>query len=272
MKKLPFLKSIFVIVEFLFWIYAWFYFSWGINYFRKDFYARTQIVYSAYSEEDFKNFLESYTINLNNSWVASQEIELSIIKEEAIRGYSEIYDEFSLIFPSNAPYPKPMLLNSFMSSVGVLGYINPFFNEIELNKDLLPIQYPSSYTHEMAHILGVSGEAEANFYSFLICSRSNIPEIRYSAYFNLLPYVAGNTRSLLDDNEYSSWLNSINPQIIEDHNNKRAYWDKKYNQVIGEIQDKFYNFFLKSNKIPSGTKNYSEVIGMLISYRKFSRF
>lgn len=32
-----------------------------------------------------------------------------------------------------------------------------------------------------------------------------------------------------------------------------------------EVQNKIYNLFLKGNNIPSGRKNYAEVIGILLS-------
>ena len=35
--------------------------------------------------------------------------------------------------------------------------------------------------------------------------------------------------------------------------------------LIGEAQDVVYNLFLKGNKIPAGTANYSEVIALLIA-------
>ena len=38
-----------------------------------------------------------------------------------------------------------------------------------------------------------------------------------------------------------------------------------YNPTIGEIQDTVYNWFLKGNNIPSGRKNYSEVVALLMA-------
>jgi len=41
----------------------------------------------------------------------------------------------------------------------------------------------------------------------------------------------------------------------------------KYSPLIGDVQDWIYDLYLKGNKIESGRKNYSEVIGLLISYQ-----
>ena len=46
---------------------------------------------------------------------------------------------------------------------------------------------------------------------------------------------------------------------------------KKYNPVIGRIQDRIYDLYLKGNKIESGRKNYSEVVGLLISYEEWKK-
>lgn len=41
----------------------------------------------------------------------------------------------------------------------------------------------------------------------------------------------------------------------------------KYSPLIGNVQNWIYDLYLKGNKIESGRKNYSEVIGLLISYQ-----
>ncbi|WP_303331988.1 DUF3810 family protein, partial [uncultured Muribaculum sp.] len=38
-----------------------------------------------------------------------------------------------------------------------------------------------------------------------------------------------------------------------------------YSPLIGEIQSTAYNWFLKGNNIPSGRKNYSEVVALLMA-------
>ena len=117
----------------------------------------------------------------------------------------------------------------------------------------------------MAHLLGISSEAEANLYGFLVCSRSGNPEIRFSAYFALLPYVLGNAYQLLPEDEFKQWTETISPEVKKAYNDKVAYWQALYNPTIGEIQDTVYNWFLKGNNIPSGRKNYSEVVALLMA-------
>ena len=252
-------------VEYLLWVYVWFYGAWGLNYFRKDFYSRLEIPRADYSAEVFRSFLTHYTDSLNAAFVSVDKVDETLIAREVKKGYREITARFALPRPADYLRPKPMLIPSLMSGTDVLGYIGPFFIEYNLNPNLLPVQYPFTYAHEMAHVLGISSEAEANLYGFLVCSRSQVPEIRFSAYFALLPYVLNNAYHLLPKEEFDTWKETLSPAVKALYNDKVTYWQELYSPLIGELQEISYNWFLKKNNIPSGRKNYSEVVGMLIA-------
>ena len=143
--------------------------------------------------------------------------------------------------------------------------MGPFFSEAQLNADLLEVQYPFTYAHEFSHLLGVSNEAEANYWAYRACTESSLPALQYCGYFGLLPYVISNASYLLSKEDFQAWTKTIKPEIIEQYNEKNTYWRKLYSPWIGNIQDFTYNLFLKGNKITSGKKNYAEVIGLLLS-------
>ena len=52
---------------------------------------------------------------------------------------------------------------------------------------------------------------------------------------------------------------------MKDCEYKRMYWNERYSTLLGEMQNKIYNLFLKGNNIPPGRKNYAEVIWILLS-------
>ena len=66
-------------------------------------------------------------------------------------------------------------------------------------------------------------------------------------------------------------INRIRPEIIELAKNNQAYWAAKYSPVVGAVQDWIYDLYLKGNKIESGRQNYSEVVGLLISYQEWKK-
>lgn len=128
------------------------------------------------------------------------------------------------------------MFTPFISMVGVTGSMGPFFCEFTLNGDLLPANYPATYAHELAHLLGITSEAEANFYAYQVCTRSQAMGIRFSGYFSVLNHVLGNAQRLLPKEEYAKLLKRIRPEIIELAKANQTYWAAKYSPVVGAVQ------------------------------------
>lgn len=257
-------------VRYLLWVYAWFYLAWGLNYSQPDFYERTHIPYTAYTPENFRRFTDRYIDRLNASYTPVTSINEAVVCRESVRGYRQISDTLGIHQPfHSSPRAKTMLFTPLVSMVGVTGSMGPFFCEFTLNGNLLPSQYPATYAHELAHLLGITSEAEANFYAYQVCTRSQDRGIRFSGYLSVLPHVLGNARRLVSEEEYTQLLGSIHPKIIELAKRNSEYWMEKYSPLIGRIQDRIYDLYLKGNKIQSGRKNYSEVVGLLISYETY---
>lgn len=257
-------------MEYLLWIYAWFYLAWGLNYSQKNFYQRTEIPYTAYTPEIFQEFVDDYITQLNRSYTPVNSINQDLIREETVRIYHQLSDSLGVNRPPHEhPRVKTMLFTPFISMVGVTGSMGPFFCEFTLNGDLLPVNYPATYAHELAHLLGITSEAEANFYAYQVCTRSEAMGIRFSGYFSILGHVLGNAQRLLSEEEYTQLFKRIRPEIIELAKENQAYWAAKYSPVVGAVQEWIYDLYLKGNKIESGRQNYSEVVGLLISYREW---
>lgn len=265
-KGLNWKHTLFKVGGYLLWIYIWFYLAWGLNYFRKDFYARTLTGQVNYTSGDFHSFLKIYVEDLNNSYVPVGKVDRQKVAQEIKEGYREIGREFGLAAPREFQRVKTMMFTPLISKVGISGYMGPFFCEFNLNGDLPSSQYASTYAHELAHLLGITSEAEANLYAYLVCTGSNEPQIRFCGYFSLLPHVLRNARNLLSEEEYKELVASVDPEVIRLYETNRTYWQNKYSPLVGDVQDRVYDWFLKGNKISSGMQNYSEVIGLLISY------
>ena len=254
------------ILEIIAWLAIWFYLGWGMNYFRESIYSRGGIERQKYDEETFHRFLKDYTDSLNATFTSlPEELEYSDFDHEIKARYSEIPEKYGLSRPKSWQKPKNLLFNRLYSSVGVAGYMGPFFSEIQVNEDVLPCQKPFSYAHELSHLLGVSNEDEANFWAYRTCRSSEIPSVRYSGYFSLLPYVLSNASRVLAPEEYKEYQRSIRPEILQQLIDQQNFWKSKYNKTLGKIQNRIYDAMLKGNKISSGTKNYMQVIDLIIA-------
>lgn len=250
------------------WLIIWFYLGWGCNYYRANFFARTQSAPQAYDEAAFRGFLAQYTDSLNTLYTPSSASVPERFADTIRARFAALPASYGLCRPKGWQRPKHLLLNQLYSGVGVLGYMGPFFCEMQLNRDLLPRQYAFTYAHEQSHLLGVSNEAEANFWAYYICTRAKEEELRACGYFCILPYVAANARRLLPESDYRAWLASLRPEILTELEQQRLYWQSRYNPFIGSIQDYVYNLYLKGNRIPTGQQNYAEVVALILAFEK----
>ena len=251
--------------ELIAWIVTWLYLGWGINYFRESIYSRANIERQEYDEDVFKKFISDYADSLNFAYTQDT-LALAIFEDDIKSIYSSVPEDLGLSMPKSWQHPKQLLFNRLYTSVGVGGYIGPFFCETHINADLLPVQRPFSYAHELSHLLGVSNEDEANFWAYEICRRSDIPAVRCSGYYSLLPYVLSNAAKLLTEEEYKTFVGTIKTEILQQLVDQQSFWKSKYNKILGKIQSAVYDSMLKANKISSGTKNYMQVIDLIIAF------
>lgn len=266
-----FRRILFRSCEFLLWMFVWFYIGWGCNYYRESLYSRIGVSRQAFDEAAFKSFISDYADSLNASFERLPDYTLMVVIDDfeatVKEAFADMPESAGLSEPRSWQHPKHLLFNRLYSSVGVLGFVGPFFCETQLNADLLPSQLPFVYAHEYSHLLGVSSEDEANFWAYVVCTRSTIPELRFSGYYSLLPYVLANASRALDEADYKLFVSSLDPEIIAQYNSQREYWNTLYSKTLGKLQSAVYDSFLKGNKVSSGTASYLEVIDMIISVR-----
>ena len=261
-----FWKSIWRIALYLIWIYVWFYGGWALNYSRSDIYTRLGTVPSHYEENDFHEFLEVFSRELNEHWQPVETVDPEAVEAHVKAWYASLSDEAGLCKPRRWQHPKRLTFNRLQSAVGILGFVGPFFDEMQLNRDMTPLEYPFVFAHEYAHVLGVSGEAEANFWAFEVSRASVDPATRYSAWYMLLTYSWRNIQSLLGDEAFQAWTATLRPEILEDLQRTQAHWQELRWTPLAKVQKRFYDAFLRSNRIADGTKNYGEVLRLVLTF------
>ena len=255
--------------EYLVWVYAWFYAAWGLNYAQSGFYQRTGISPIAYTEKDFHDFTRRYIKRLNDAYSAQYAVSPDTLRAEVVEGYRQIAQGLGIHAPFNdRPRAKTMLFSPLASMVGVKGSMGPFFCEFTVNSDVPASEYPATYAHELSHLLGIANEGEANFYAYQVCTRSQVEAIRFSGYLSVLPHVLNNAYRLMDKEAYAALCRDIRPEILALARENQTYWTGKYNRLIGDVQSKLYELYLRGNRVDGGQKSYSQVVGLLIAYEK----
>lgn len=252
-------------------VIIWFYLGWGINYFRSPLPQRTDTPLARYDEDRFKAFLDSYVSRLNETYrdhgtmVLGKDVDFIGLEEEVRDFYSGRSEAAGLSRPRRWQRPKTSLASGLFSKVGVTGSMGPFLSESLLNGDMPETEYPFTFAHEFAHLMGVSSEAEANFWAYRFCESSRDPDVQYSGCFTLLGNIIRNARALLPEEDFKAFIDSIDDPVKQEYNERAGYWSGKYSRILGNIQNAMYNAYLKGNGISSGTRNYDEVVGLLMT-------
>ena len=266
-RKLAFRCWINIFSLSLLWIIIWFYMAWGIGYFRPDFHTRFGIEQPKGAGDFFEAFVIRYIDSLNLAYTADRHFDAKEIDDEIERLYENMHEQLQLPFPCGVRRTKCTLTELLMTRMGVAGYFDPFFNEVQVNNFLLPADYPFTLAHEKAHQFGITSEAECNLYASVICTASNHPLIRYSGYLQTVSYLLGNLRKISPDN-YREIYERIDSLVIADYRMSRERWQKALNPALSAAQSKVYDSYLKTNKQQSGIQSYSEMVGLLIAWEQ----
>jgi len=263
-KKIKCIKALYIVAYSILIIIAWFYFSWGFAYFRQDFYTRCNIQKSEYNADDFKTFAIDFITDANSAYVDINNFDKKEINKKIELQYKKLKDVLKIKYPNGKRKPKRMLYEFLHTKTGVSGYFGPFFNEIHVNNFLLDFDYPFTLAHEKAHQFGIASEAECNLFAFIVCATSNDEQLRYSAYVSTIGYILRDYKKAFPD-DYNDLLSQTDERIINDLITSSEHWTNAKSKTLSKAHKVVYDAYLKTNKIDSGIKNYSEVVGLLIS-------
>lgn len=258
------------VAEYLLWVYAWFYLAWGLNYSQPIIFVRMRMMPAKVSKQTLRDFANRYVDSIN---YLSESISYKDLKkrtqDEVLHGYNQLPLRMGINSPFNQhPRVKTMVFTPLSSMAGVTGSMGPFFCEFTLNGDILPHDYPATYAHEFAHFLGVANEGEANFYSYIVCTKSKDKAVRFSGYYHIFFHVLNNVFDILGEKEGERFLRHIRPEIIQLAKSDRRYWLSKRCKALDAAQDFIFELYLRGNHVAEGRKSYSGVIGLILAWEE----
>ncbi len=243
--------------------YILFYWFWGFNYYRSGINDRLQIARSKPDTVEFVKVLENLIAQTNASYCAFDSISKSEISSLVESSYQKNATFLKLPYPQGTRIPKPITLSSFFAKAGIAGYYGPFFSEVHLNDSLLMIEYPQVLAHESAHQFGITSEAEANFYSWLVCTQSESKQLRYSANISMVNYFLSQGRRL---HNFNDLVHQINKPVIDDIRKVQKHWESMRNETIDKAAGKVNDAYLKTNKVKKGIEDYFGVVQFVMDF------
>jgi hypothetical protein len=262
-RKIKFGRFLLLLLQTLAICYVLFYWFWGFNYFRSGINDRLQIAKSKPDTVEFVKVLENLIARTNASYCTFDSISKPEIRELVESSYQKNASFLKIKYPSGTRVPKPITLSNFFAKAGIAGYYGPFFSEVHLNDSLLMIEYPQVLAHESAHQFGITSEAEANFFSWLVCTQSNSKQLQYSANISILNYFLSQGRRL---HSFKKLVHQIDKQVIDDIRKVQKHWENMRNETIDMAAGKVNDTYLKTNKVEKGIEDYFGVVQFVMDF------
>jgi hypothetical protein len=250
-------------------VYISFYFLWGFNYYRSDLNQRLGTSQQKPDTEDFVRVFENLVEQVNLSRTDFENItkaEIDFLVEVSFKKWAPV---LKLQYPLGKRRVKEITLSRFFAQAGISGYYGPFFNEIHINRHNLLLEYPFVLAHEKAHQFGITSEAEANFYAWVVCTQSESKHLQYSANLAIFRYFLYQGSQL---KELPQILDKLDEGVKADFRKLREHWLELRNEKIDQAASKMNDAYLKTNKIEKGIQDYTGVVKHVMDFSADSAF
>ena len=262
-KRISFRKFLLILVNSLAILYILFYWLWGFNYFREPLNQRLNIANSKPDTEKFTSTFKELISKTNASWVEMDSIDKHLVDSLVEDSYRNLSGFLKLDYPSGVRPAKLITFSDFFAKASISGYYGPFLSEVQVNSKILPVEYPLVLAHEKAHQFGITSEAEANFYAWLVCTESPSKELQYSANLYVLRYFIYEGYQLKDFKELAE---EINDPVKKDFRRIREHWMQMRNKKIDAVASKVNDAYLKTNKVEKGIEDYTGVVQFVMDF------
>lgn len=267
------LNFLFSILAFVGGTVGLFLFLWGFNYARPSIKDHIGIVFSKPRKADLKLELELETKALiaDRNLIESIEFkDYKSMKQLAKKNLIDVFDDYE--FPHfGDPNLKLNQPHGWLLRWSTAGFYFPWAGDCNVAPGLLDMQLPFVMSHEYAHAYGVTNEGECNFLAYLASLKAENPFIRYSGRFAYWQFLRKNYRRNFGDEEYKKFFNDLPEKIQED---VIAVYENglKYPDILPNLRYATYDLFLKSQGVKEGNASYSEIIELVIAWKKKTQY
>jgi hypothetical protein len=244
-------------------VYISFYLLWGFNYFREDLNTRLGITSRHADQNEFTEILKQIVEATNASWDSFEGFSKSETDSLVEDSFRQMAPALKLSYPMGSRRAKYITFSGFFAQAGISGYYGPFFNEVHINRHLLPTEYAFVLAHEKAHQFGVTGEAEANFIAWLVCINSDSNQLRYPANLVALRYLLNHAARHEQLHEITK---NIDKRVIEDLQELHRHWMGLRNEKVEKVATRVNDAYLKTNQVEKGIRDYTGIVKHIMDF------
>jgi len=244
---------------------------WGFNYLRKPLIDKIEFDEERLNSENLKLLYRAAVEGLNQE---SKEVHSGDWPHE-VEWRRRLDESFNAVLielgnPRGIPtaVPKSSLLNLYLGASGIDGFTSPYGHEVILERELLAFEKPFTLAHEWGHLAGFADESEASFVGLIACLRSDMPALRYSGWLALYMHTPWPAPMPPDQNNGQAVEPPRPaPEVLAD---LRAIRDRDLRRrvdFVSEVQARFYDQFLKANRVEAGIASYGLLVRLVVGTR-----
>lgn len=178
--------------------------------------------------------------------------------------YKKLCADYPVIYNFTS-VTKPVLLSEPWTYTHISGLYSFFTGEANININYPDFIIVSSAAHEMAHQRGVTREDEANFVSFLVCSYSDDPFVKYAGYLDVFREVKAKLYSA-DETLWKQLSAQVPSEINEDIMSFALFFDKYRDNAAAKVNDAINDSYIQSHNQPAGLQSYGLVVDLAAAY------
>jgi hypothetical protein len=237
-------------------VYLLFLAVWGLNYRRVPLEDKLPFDSARITRENAVRVGQQAVTIVNGDYAAAHAAapDVRSLREAFARAQRLLDDPL----PAVTGVPKRSLLGVYFRWAAIDGMTDPFFLEIILNPDVLPVERPFVLAHEWAHLAGYADEAEANFVAWLTCTQGDALA-RYSGWLALYGHLARavpppDRRALgqaLAPGPRADIV-SINARLLRSA------------PIVRRAASDAYDSYLKANRVERGIASYDAVVRLVL--------
>lgn len=242
----------------------WFYAAWGTGYRRTRIEDRLELDTAEINAQEALELRTTLLDVINENMLDLEDRNVSDAVEAISASMSrtvETWDGKSVRLPSNVKTtPDGLLLLN-----GTFGFCAPFTLEAHVDGALPDTAFVYTAAHELAHIAGMCGEAEASLLGFVAGLSSSEAYARYAV--ALKAYVG--LAKQLEADEQRRAMELLPETALNDLRLAAQAREKYAIDWFDKSSSRVYDKFLRSQGVKEGVKDYSRASGLfLYAWRK----
>ena len=239
-------------------VYAWFLLTWGLGYRREPIEQRLDLGAAPVTTAELSDLTDRMVALAVTDSPREDERDIDRALSSIRAAMREVVRRWDGWEPALTNPKRPPA--GLMLATGTLGAISPWLLEAHVDGALPPTSAISVAGHELAHVAGYCGEADADLLGFAAGLEADDRFARYATVIGILRHL----RRGLSDERWRDVLSRLPPRAQADIDEvaravKAHRWER-----LSSMRATVYDSYLRSQGVEAGLRDYDRGVGLLL--------